>query len=100
LTSLQREGIELHLASTYESASQYFTSYFMHHRRRFFEQPNSTDDISDGREKYAALSLFEKVMPQFLNKELDKRPFILCHGDLHQSNLLINDSYEIVAILD
>lgn len=100
LASLQRDGIELHLASTYESASEYFTSYFTHHMRRFIEQPNSTDDISDGREKYAALSLFQELMPRFLNKELDKGPFILCHGDLHQPNLLVDDSYEIVAVLD
>jgi hypothetical protein len=100
LASLQRDGIEIRMAPYYTSALAYFTDYFNHHRRRFLEQPNSTDDVSDAREKYAALSLFESLIPQFVNREYNGGPFVLCHGDLHQGNLLVDDELRIVAVLD
>jgi hypothetical protein len=64
------------------------------------EQPNSIYDVSDAREKYAGLSLFEKSIPQFIAGQYDEGPFVLCHGDFHQPNLLVNDDFRIVAVLD
>jgi hypothetical protein len=77
LANLQRDGIEIRMASCYTSALEYFTNYFSHHRRRFLEQPNSTDEVSDAREKYAALSLFEPLISQFVNREYNEGPFVL-----------------------
>jgi hypothetical protein len=70
------------------------------HCRFFIEQPNSTDEVSDAREKYAGLSLFEPLISQFVNREYNEGPFVLCHGDLHQPNLLVDDDLQIVAVLD
>jgi hypothetical protein len=100
LANLQRDGIEIRMTPCYTSALKYFTDYFNHHRRRFLEQPNSTDDVSDAREKYAGLSLFETLISQFVNREYNEGPFVLCHGDLHQPNLLIDDDLQIIAVLD
>ena len=100
LANLQRDGIEIQMGSCYTSALEYFTNYFSHHRRRFLEQPNSADEVSDAREKYAALSLFEPLISQFVNREYNEGPFVLCHGDLHQPNLLVDDDLQIVAVLD
>lgn len=100
LASLQHDGIEVRMATCYKSASEYFTAYFDHHRRRFIEQPNSTDEVSDAREKYAGLSLFEKLIPRFVDRTYDEGPFVLYHGDFHQPNLLVNDDFRIVAVLD
>jgi len=100
LASLQRDGIEVRMAPYYKSASEYFTAYFDHHRRRYIEQPNSIYDVSDAREKYAGLSLFEELIPRFIARQYNEGPFVLCHGDFHQPNLLVNDDFEIVAVLD
>lgn len=100
LANLQRDGIEIRMTSCYTSALEYFTNYFNHHRRRFLEQPNSTDEVCDAREKYAGLSLFEPLISQYVNRDFNEGPFVLCHGDLHQPNLLIDDDLQIVAVLD
>ena len=100
LASLQRDGIAVRMDSYYKSASEYFAAYFGHHRRRFIEQPNSTDELSDAREKYAGLSLFEELIPRYVVREYDEGPFVLCHGDFHQPNLLLNDDFRVVAVLD
>lgn len=65
LASLQFDGIEVQMRSQYDSALEYFLDYFNHHRRRFLEQPNSTDEMDDAREKYAGLFLFESLILHF-----------------------------------
>ena len=93
LASLQRDGIEVRTAAYYKSASEYFTAYFDHHRRRYIEQPNSIYNVSDAREKYAGLSIFEELIPRFIAGQYDEGPFVLCHSDFHQPNLLVNDDF-------
>jgi hypothetical protein len=100
LASLQRDGIDIRMAQSYSSSLDYFTDYFCHHRRRFMEQPNSASDHLDAREKYAGLSLFESLIPTYVNHEFNEGPFVLRHGDLHLPNILVDEHLQIVAVLD
>jgi len=100
LAGLQLDGIEVRMRAHYNSALDYFLDYFSHHRRRFLEQPNSTDEMDDAREKYAGLFIFESLILQFLDRENNCGPFVLSHGDLHGPNLMIDNDLQIVAVLD
>ena len=100
LAGLQRDGIQIQIGTSYTSAFEYFTDYFRHHQRRFIEQPNSAPTRNDAREKYAGLCLFESLITRYVTWEFNEGPFVLSHGDLHQPNILIDESLQIVAVLD
>ncbi|KAK2592915.1 hypothetical protein QQS21_009383 [Conoideocrella luteorostrata] len=44
--------------------------------------------------------LFSKHVQKWIDPSLDQGPFVLVHGDLHLSNLLVNDRMRIVGLLD
>jgi hypothetical protein len=98
LAALSRDGIPIQLKQSYTTVTDYFADYFTHHRRRFIEQPNGAFDLEDAREKYAGLSLFESIIPQYVR--FNEGPFLLTHGDLHQPNLIVDDNFQILAVLD
>jgi hypothetical protein len=54
----------------------------------------------DGRDALYHLHIFRRFAEQWVDKRLDRGPFVLVHGDLEPFNLLVNQDLEIVSVLD
>lgn len=53
-----------------------------------------------GRDALYHLHIFRRFADQWVDKRLDRGPFVLVHGDLELFNLLVNQDLEIVSVLD
>lgn len=57
--------------------------------------PDVLKDVS-----FALPALFKQVMPLYMYKAADQGPFGLAHIDLSADNLLVNETFDIVALID
>lgn len=62
----------------------------------------SSDAVEDGMglEAVYNYSLFIKHAKKWIDPTLDQGPFVLVHGDLHLSNLVVDDDLRIIGVLD
>jgi hypothetical protein len=84
----------------YGSAIQYI--FFLYHLllNRFYKQRNSVWDEVDAKEKLYGLENVKGILFGMIKPELNYGPFVLMHGDLRPSNIIIDDDYNIRAIVD
>lgn len=65
----------------------------------FFKSRNAVE-IGMGRDAVYHHYLFYQHAKQWIDPALDNGPFVLVHGDLHPSNLMVNDKMRIIGVLD
>lgn len=65
----------------------------------FFKSRNAVE-IGMGRDAVYHHYLFYQHAKQWIDPTLDNGPFVLVHGDLHSSNLMVDDKMRIIGVLD
>ncbi|KAK2598052.1 hypothetical protein QQS21_005829 [Conoideocrella luteorostrata] len=65
----------------------------------FFKSRNAVQ-VGMGRDAVYHQHLFYRHAKQWIDAELDSGPFVLVHGDLHPSNLMVDEKKRIVGVLD
>ncbi|KAF5133094.1 hypothetical protein E5D57_003716 [Metarhizium anisopliae] len=65
----------------------------------FFKSRNAVE-VGMGRDAVYHHYLFYQHAKQWIDPTLDNGPFVLVHGDLHPSNLMVNDKMRIIGVLD
>lgn len=102
LQCLENEGIPSNIPRlrTYECAESYAMDLLAYHDNRLLCQPNSMNDEMDGRRQMSAIGLMRSVMPQFINSKTKRGPFCLGLTDVHQSNIFVNQHWQITSLID
>ncbi|KAF5017204.1 hypothetical protein F66182_10893 [Fusarium sp. NRRL 66182] len=69
-------------------------------QNRLVYQPNTMPSMADGCFELAALTGARALFPQMLRKDLRSGPFVCTLTDLHRSNIIVDDDWNIVRIID
>ncbi|KKZ68476.1 hypothetical protein EMCG_05935 [[Emmonsia] crescens] len=85
---------------TYSSVDSYITDILAFHDSRFAHQPNALKSRTDGHYQAAALAAMRTASSHFFKRELRFGPFVYVLNDLHQSNILIDEDWNITCLID
>lgn len=85
---------------TYTTVDSYVADILAFHDSRMHHQPNAVDDDTDAIWQVSALSTMRAVMPRFFTYDLRRGPFIYMLNDLHPSNILVDDDWNIRYLID
>ena len=102
LQQLENEGIPtgIERAMTYVTTRSYLLDKLNCHDSHLVHQMNAVHKEDDCRLQMAALTTMRAVLPSFLRRDLDRGPFLLTLTDLHQSNIFVDDEWNITRIID
>ncbi|KAF1958579.1 hypothetical protein CC80DRAFT_557943 [Byssothecium circinans] len=99
---LERDGASRAIEenTTYTSVEPYVTDMLTYHDNRFREQPNAVNDEYDGVNQMTTSILMRAVAHQYLDRDFREGPFILQLTDMNQSNFLVDDDWNVKALID
>ncbi|KFZ24267.1 hypothetical protein V502_01259 [Pseudogymnoascus sp. VKM F-4520 (FW-2644)] len=102
LQALENEGIDtdIRMDYTYSAVDLYLLDFLNCHNNRIYQQPNSVHNQDDGQQQVAALTMMKAVIRHFVNRDLRHGPFIFTLTDMHQSNIFVDDQWNITFLID
>ncbi len=97
---LENEGIPTDIGrqTTYSTVESYVLDLLSYHDNRLIHQPNSINDVADGRKQMAAIALMRSVLQQFIVSR--RGPFSFTLTDMHQSNIFVDQDWHITSLID
>jgi aminoglycoside phosphotransferase (APT) family kinase protein len=84
----------------FQSTADHIYSLHGLSENRFYRSRNSLYDRQDGKEKVHALEQTKSILFDWIKQEQSHGPFVLIHGDLRPSNIIIDEDFNIKAIID
>jgi hypothetical protein len=90
--------IEQH--TTYTTVDPYISDLLTYHDNRFIHQPNAVEDATDCEFQMTVKTALRAVGHQYFNRDLRNGPFVLYFTDLHQSNIFVDDNWNITKFID
>lgn len=84
---------------TYSSVDSHINTLAFHDSR-LIHQPNSLSSRADGVCQAAALATMRTVASHFFECEYSQGPFVYILNDLHQSNILVDEDWNIMCLID
>lgn len=84
--------------TTYSTTESYVLDLISYHSNRLIHQPNSINDVTDGRKQMAAIVLMRSVLLDFVGSR--RGPFTFMLTDMHQSNIFVDEDWHITSLVD
>lgn len=102
LVSLEAQEIcsDIPPGTTYFSADTYVDDLLHCHDTRLRDQPNAVEGTLDAKGQMATVVVLKALRSQFADRKLRDGPFCLQFTDLHESNIFVDDQYNITSIVD
>ena len=102
LQELENEGIPIEISrqDTYTAVEPYIQDLLSYHDSRLLYSPNAVNYALDGKFQMAAIAGMRAVMPRFLERSLRHGPFVFSLTDMHQSNIFIDEQWNIKYLID
>ncbi|PLB53306.1 hypothetical protein P170DRAFT_454417 [Aspergillus steynii IBT 23096] len=99
---MENEGIfnDISRDFTYTTVESYTADILSIHDNRLRSQLNAVNDVSDCTIQMATLTAMRAVLPAFFSRELRRGPFIFSLTDLHQSNIFVDNNWNITCLID
>ncbi|KAK8147946.1 hypothetical protein G3M48_000645 [Beauveria asiatica] len=99
---VENDGVALQIPRqrTYLEVESYLSDLLSLQDTKLQEQPNAVLDAEDGRRQMAALVALRATMHRFIDPDLRQGPFYLTLTDLHQSNIFVDEQWNIKTIID
>lgn len=85
---------------TYSSALPFVHDMLAYQDKRMRHQLNSILSIKDGIYQLSALAALRALVPRFWDQRSRNGPFILTLVDLHQSNIFVDDEWNVTRLID
>ncbi|KAH9817005.1 hypothetical protein Tdes44962_MAKER05583 [Teratosphaeria destructans] len=85
---------------TYSSTGSYLQDLLAYQDARMQHQPNSILSRKDGLYQLSALVGLRAILPQIFKPESVREQYALHLCDLHQSNIFVDDDWNITRIID
>ncbi|KAH0537609.1 hypothetical protein FGG08_005601 [Glutinoglossum americanum] len=87
-------------AEAFASATEYVSALTALIFNRFYNKRDSVFDEKDARMELYGLHQFRQLSEGWIRSNYNNGPFVLNHCDFSPSNIIVNESLEIVAVLD
>ncbi|PWY88239.1 hypothetical protein BO70DRAFT_350627 [Aspergillus heteromorphus CBS 117.55] len=102
IQSLENEQISVDMPRdmTYSTVDSYISDMLALHESRLNHQPNAVNDVQDCLFQMVALTVMRTVRQSFLRAELRGGPFYMSFTDIHQSNIFVDDAWNITCLID
>jgi hypothetical protein len=102
LHQLENEGISTDISreTTYATTESYLLDVLACHDNHLSQQLNAVNDEDDCRSQMAALATMRAGLPRFISRDLRRGPFLLTLTDLHQSNIFVDDEWNVKYLID
>ncbi|CAK7231528.1 hypothetical protein SCUCBS95973_007945 [Sporothrix curviconia] len=88
------------LGAVYDNTDSFVSDMLTFHDQRLVQQPYAVRDDSDCRFQMAVLAVLRILAPRYVRPEHRGGPFVLQFTDLHASNILVDDDWNITCIID
>ncbi|OTB18818.1 hypothetical protein K445DRAFT_8841 [Daldinia sp. EC12] len=85
---------------TYSSIEPYISDWLAFHDNKLLYQPNAIHSQRDGEMQLAALTALRATMHRFIRTEHRDGPFYYTLTDLHQSNIFVDEEWNIQTVID
>lgn len=98
----ENEGLPLRVPryTTYTRADDFVLAQLDAFDNRLLHQPNTVTSEIDGRFEIAGLAGARAIFPQMLRSDLRSGPFVCSLTDLYRSNIIVDNDWNIVRIID
>lgn len=102
IQQLENEHIPVDMArnTTYSTVDSYVNDILAYHESRLRHQPNGVNSLGDGSYQTSALMVMRSVWSCFFHREHRRGPFFLNLTDLNQTNILVDDNWNIKCLID
>ncbi|OAX81433.1 hypothetical protein ACJ72_04226 [Emergomyces africanus] len=102
IAELEKGGIPVDIPRgvTYSSTDAYLAKTLALHDSRLYHQRNSVNNREDCIDQMSALTIMKTVASHFFKRELGHAPFVYMLSDLHRSNILVDNDWNIKCIID
>ena len=102
LQMLENEDIPVDIPRhvTHSTVDSYINDIFSFHESRFRNQPNAVNSLQEGFYQTCALMVMRSIWPCFFRREFLRGPFFLSLTDLHQSNIFVDDDWNVSCLID
>ncbi|KAE8153020.1 hypothetical protein BDV25DRAFT_44741 [Aspergillus avenaceus] len=85
---------------TYSTVDSYIVDILSIHDSRLRHQPNAVNDLGDYIYQTSSLTTMRAIFPSFFRRDLRRGPFIFSLTDLHQSNIFVDEKWNITSLVD
>ncbi|KAK9438802.1 Aminoglycoside phosphotransferase [Metarhizium brunneum] len=85
---------------TYCSTESYVADMITLHDNYFYSNESAADDEHDCRAQMAIRTMLRTLSHNYIKREYRNGPFLLQLTDLHQSNVFVDDDWNITCLLD
>ncbi|KAJ5545186.1 hypothetical protein N7535_006432 [Penicillium sp. DV-2018c] len=85
---------------THTTVDSYVNDILAFHESRLRHQPNGIVSLEDGLYQTSALMVMRSILPCFFRRDLLRGPFFLNLTDLNQTNIFVDDNWNIECIID
>ncbi|KAE8354801.1 hypothetical protein BDV28DRAFT_163879 [Aspergillus coremiiformis] len=85
---------------TYSTVDSYVVDTLFLHDSRIRHQPNAINDLADYIYQTSSLTTMRAIFPLFFRRDLRRGPFIFSLTDLHQSNIFVDENWNITSLVD
>ncbi|KAL1885234.1 hypothetical protein Plec18167_001891 [Paecilomyces lecythidis] len=102
IQQLENEHIPVDMPqnTTHSTVGAYVNDILAFHESRLRHQPNAVNSVEDGFYQTSALMVMRSVWSCFFRRDLLRGPFFLNLTDLNQSNIFVDDDWNITCLID
>lgn len=99
---LENEHIPVDISRdvTHSTVDSYINNILAVHESRLCNQPNGVNSVEDGFYQTSALMVMRSVWPCLFRRDLRRGPFFLNFTDLSQTNIFVDDRWDIKGLID
>lgn len=90
----------MHPGDTYSCTESFVTDMITLHDNYFYNNKSAADDAADCRGQMAIRTLLRAISHHYIKREYRNGPFVLQLTDLHQSNIFVDDDWNVTCLLD
>ncbi|OAA60582.1 hypothetical protein SPI_05706 [Niveomyces insectorum RCEF 264] len=87
-------------AQVYQTADTFAADMLTLYDNHLLHNPHAVRDDDDARERLAMRALLRAVMHHFVPADRREGPFLLQLTDFHQSNIFVDDAWNVTCLLD
>ncbi|KAM3470626.1 hypothetical protein MY5147_006288 [Beauveria neobassiana] len=101
-TIQENEGIAVsaHRRRIFTSVKDFVLHHIDAFSNRLLHQPNGIESRSDAHTQMTSLAGATALFPHLFRREFNNGPFVFALTDLHRSNILVDEEWNIVCIID
>ena len=102
IQEMENEGIPIDIPRdcVYATSDSYVVDMLSCHESRLRYQPNAIFSEGDCISQITALTLMKAIFPWIFRRDLRRGPFLFTLTDLHESNIVVDEQWNITCLLD